>query len=358
MKNRLITSIVALLNTSGLFGCASEEKLIDGKLISLKKLYSLSGGKVGLRKNTGNFLQMTDGSVIFFSPNIRTDITRVLAGELPKLTAWVQRYAPEEKSCEISQVTFRKVMNTLSVGSYVVREGELERARLSPEWSKIFDFCRNYRDLNAPESKGITDASVLRINKEQFLVTGGVPIEPPYGPVTKLQMKRALVVDISTGLVARTFSLKANHWRHFSVLLPSNEVLLVGGGSDSATEIIDIANGSTRLLSTRLPIEHSYGFACLLSANTCLLMGGLPKPPVDIKTVTRIDLKDDSYSHAGELLKNRRQSNEMDASVVPCNAVALTNDTILVSGGHSSTGSTYIDELRPDAEIVTVNLSK
>ncbi len=331
-----LRSLVAIFSISGLvvgISCFAERR-IDGNTVGLEGLYWLGGDPYG---SYPNFLQMTDGAVIFFLPGRQADLSSVMAGQTPNYTGLFQVFSPSSKTSRLVILTVKRTGGTLQFGSFLAKNSEVERLMLSPSWQTVINFLRSRNEV-------IRGSSIARLKEGLFLITGGTA-EGLRGTSNQSDPKTATVYDTTTKRVVKTFQLCHEWNNHLSLVLPDGRVLLVASvpiyvtSSDPSVEIVDIARGASRSLKCRTIGYRASPTACLDENGAWILLGGAREDKYiigsDFPNVQRINVDTEEIEQIAELKIPRHFNESGQNRLSPLNAIVLPNNTILVSGGRS-----------------------
>ena len=371
MSRKILSfSLASILTALGLASCANEPQMKKEKLtmekaniLSLAELYRRDKQSFEDDYNSGNFLQMTDGTVLFFKPPTRLELIKVMIESATNYTGLFLAYSPLTGETNLEKITVTKHDNTLVFNSYHAKASEIERTRMTTGWQKAMDFCAS-RKLQFNEkfgrvSVGVKDSSIVRLKNDQFLITGG---QSTYTSPDMALM--ATIYDTKTDSIVKQFALCSRRRNHISLLLPDGNVLLVGGEQEHGThskptiEVINANTGVSRELNSHPDNFRTYATACLDEDGRCLVMGGMglkARSLVDLDTVEQIDVKEDTIKVVGYMSHYRLYNMNNKLKVVPLNAIALGSHRILVSGGKYRSRNSYQVSVSDNAEIVELD---
>lgn len=362
-KSIVAFSLASIFSSIGLTSCARDSKFSN--VISLKQLYSHSKQNQSSEKNKGNFVRINDNTIIFFSPVIREQLIEVVGRKLKSFESFCQIVDLDNRVSRIDKLMISMEGEWLKIGSYSVPPSELERLKLTADWQDVFEFCRSINKTAEPgEPRGIDDASVAKLAKSRFLITGGM-----CQAIRRLSTPRfgqlATLYNTQTHQIEKSFNLKCYRKTHSSLTLSNGEVLLIGGlgpstdsNESSTIEIVNPIEGTSRLLKCRPKGFRPYATACLDARGNCIILAGWKdRLVIEDLTVDYLDIEHETITEVGKLKIRRFYSCNMDSSDIVTNAIVVGSNKILLSGGKSwIPGNTYGDILREDAEIVELTM--
>ncbi|CAN5583607.1 hypothetical protein BH11CYA1_BH11CYA1_26220 [soil metagenome] len=368
MSRKILSfSLASILSAIGLASCTDvspEEReeltMPNANILSLEELYRRDKQSFEDDYNCGNFLQMTDGTVLFFKPSTRLDLDKVMTGTLTNYNGNFLAYSPTTGKSSLEKMEVAKHDKTLAFDSYRAKFSELERTRLTSDWRNVINFCAS-RKLQFNEkfgriSVGVKDASIVRLKSDYFLVTGG---QSTYSSPDMAQM--ATVFDSKTDSIVKQFVLCSRRRNHISLLLPDGKVMLAGGQQEHGPqsrptiEIVDVDAQVSRELDSHPASFRTFGTACLDEKGNCLVMSGMglkDRSMVDLDTIELIDVKADTISVVGYMSYYRLYNMKNEERVVTLNAIPIGSEKILISGGKYRPRNSYQVSVRDNAEII------
>ncbi len=171
----------------------------------------------------------------------------------------------------------------------------------------------------------------------QVLVTGGTQFSNP-GNVTSLAS--AELYDPTTRGWSATASMSESRSRHTATLLPSGQVLVVGGDGPglrrASAELYDPATGTWRATGSMATARASHA-AMLLSSGKVLVVGGAGTSSTSLNSAELYDPATGTWSPAGTLNTGRSYAK----------LVLLASGQVLVSGGYHSSPSASAEVYDP-----------
>lgn len=319
-------------------------------LIDLRPLYSRFGaGQEGQLEN-GNFVQMTDGTILFFHPRIRDKFRLLLDRKTPPFSASFLMFSTGNPAQRIVDLEVKESVGTLSIGAWRAPKKELDRLSVSPEFPSLYKYCRSLFPGSSIIYSGVCHSSFIRLQDSQFLITGGSR-NGFEGSITSDPVAyTATVYDVLANKVLKSFRLKAAHELHTSMLLPDGKVLLVGGRGP--LEIVDVKHSISRALSSR-PIcdtDISSSTFCLDHSGNCLVFGNIDQFDKPGKAVQKVDLAADRLSRLPDLTAPRCYMISSGVNMVSQNAVLLKDNSVLLTSGYESIGGPMNYRYRQDVE--------
>ncbi|MFA7338430.1 MAG: hypothetical protein WC028_16710 [Candidatus Obscuribacterales bacterium] len=325
---------------------------------SLWQLYGLE--RPALAQNRSNFVQMVDGTVLFFAPKTLKDL--ISAWDGTQIQSNFLILDAKTKSLTRANLQVKRYGNSLQFGKYVVSETEMDKLTLSEDWQAVIKFCKSPAMYKGPIHKsefsdGVYGVAITRLQDGTFLISGGALGDDPN---TAKTCKLARIFDTKTNSIKSTFQLQQDWINHQSARLPDGRVLLFGekpGTVDDSqcAEIVDTRSRSSSALSC-IPKRRDGGTFCVDSQGRCLVMGGYfdLKPVFDIEC---IDVSKNKCQVVGKLKEPRHYtsspSSYSDYEGSPY-ATCLNSKEILISGGDCWTGLEG-NAPRTDAEIAPLS---
>ena len=336
--------------------------LKNENVINLDRIYS-STPTISSSENCSNFIQMTDGTVLFLNPLEFEKIVAVYRrSALPFEASFLMMAYPNRELKEVTlQVSFSG--NSLHIGKFEVKPSEIERLRLQPEWLLLQAVCLGeptIAELAVADSKGnyfkglgIDRGAISRLTDGTFVITGGVDRGKAVVGSTVAQM--ATVYEPKTNSILRTFRLREEWVDHQSITLKNGNIALVGNRpwEDVAQkiEIIDPVRGTSSLLNCA-PQARNGSTLCIDETGRCIIIGGWSNLK-DCLEIEEIDfLKCSSLKIANLRLPRHFNCSFLKYQGAP-QAVFLDREHVLVSGGGMLTGIQGSGP-RKDAEIITI----
>lgn len=334
---------------------------LGNRIVNLRELYREHKRDSDDSNTSGNFLRASDGTVLFFASESREKFRQIVAGSLPETVEKFVVSAKPYSTQKTKQFTVTKLSDALRIGPFSVEQSELERVRLTGGWSEVIQFCNNYVVDDSGAHLRLVGTSITRLNQNEFLICGGYSfrgykITASYNSPAKL----AQIFDVSAGRVVKVFQLAANHCGNRSILLPDGKVLITGcdlsGPVDpTLLELVDPANSTSKLLHSKLKFPKSGSTVCLDFVGRCLIFPGNTKALKQVNVIERVDPVNDKVEVVGSMMTPRWYPKNLNE--VPQNALMLTKERVLVSGG--SACSVYAEGMfqRHDAEFVKIDSS-
>lgn len=195
-----------------------------------------------------NFIEMTDGTILFFHPNARQKLRSIMKRETPEYNGIFQRFSPSTKESAIEFLNVREIDGSLKIGHWTAKASELDRLAISPDLPKVYDYCASL--FPGPKGfSGVSGSSIIRLHGKQFLITGGGANLLQPTPASEAIESNATMFDAATGQVVKTFPLCQRQFRHMSILLPDGRVLLRGSDDLRNIEIVDTKTCASRHLA-------------------------------------------------------------------------------------------------------------
>ncbi len=325
---------------------------------SLWQLYGIE--RPDLAQNRSNFVQMVDGTVLFFAPKTLKDLISAWDGTQIQSNFLV--LDAKTKLLTPASLQVKRYGNSLQFGKYMVSETEMDKLTLSEDWQAVIKFCKSPAMYKGPIHKselsdGVYGVAITRLQDGTFLITGGALGDDPN---TAKTCKLARIFDAKTNSIKSTFQLQQDWINHQSARLPDGRVLLFGNkpgtvDDSQCAEIVDTRSRSSSALSC-IPKRRDGGTFCVDSQGRCLVMGGYfdLKPVLDIEC---IDVSKNKCQVVGKLKEPRHYSSSPSSSSdyegSPY-ATCLNSKEILISGGDCWTGLEG-NAPRTDAEIAPLS---
>ncbi|MBS1997797.1 MAG: hypothetical protein JSS86_15850 [Cyanobacteria bacterium SZAS LIN-2] len=329
------------------------EQKVQGNVIDLAGLYLYRGREGGLYPN---FIQMTDGTVLFFVPVVQTELDALARGQKSSYTGLFQVFSPDRKTSKLTVLTVKKNGSTLQFGAMLAKDSEMERLMLTPGWYEARLFSVSY-----PECVG--GSSIIRLHHGLFLITGGTAQDN--SGIGAAFPQTATVFDSVSRRAVKTFKLQHRWHCHLSLLLPDGKVLLVGGHpkylnmeSNTAVEIVDAEHSFSRTLNCKAIAYSANPTACLDDRGNVILLGGSGSEHFsDYPVVELIDVRLGECRKVATLKVPRHFCEPGHSGPGPLNSISLPSRKFLISGGRAYRSDLFhlygLDNLT-SAEIVTL----
>lgn len=355
MKKHTVFWAICLTTTSVfvLSKTAFNQKL--NGCFSLWQVYGIE--RPALAQNRSNFVQMADGTVLFFAPKRMKDLISAWNGTQIQSNFLI--LDAKTKLLTPANLQVKRYGDSLQFGKYLVSETEMDKLRLSEDWQAVIKFCKSPAMYKSPNHKllfadGICGVAITRLQDGTFLISGGATGDDLKTAET---CKLARIFDTKTNSIKSTFLLRQNWINHDSALLPDGRVLLFGnkpGTTDDSqpVEVIDTLSMSSSPLSC-IPKRRDGGTFCVDSQGRCLVIGGYSdlEPVFDIEC---IDVSKNKCQVVGKLKEPRHYTgSSSDPGGAPY-ATCLNSKEILISGGDCWTGLEG-NAPRTDAEIAPLS---
>ncbi|MFA6213059.1 MAG: hypothetical protein WCT03_08690 [Candidatus Obscuribacterales bacterium] len=325
---------------------------------SLWQLYGIE--RPDLAQNRSNFVQLVDGTVLFFAPKTLKDL--ISAWDGAQIQSNFLILDAKTKNLTPANLQVKRYGNSLQFGKYLVSETEMDKLTLSEDWQAVIKFCKSPAMYQSPNHKilfadGIYGVAITRLQDGTFLISGGATGDDLKRAET---CKLARIFDAKTNSIKSTFHLQQDWINHQSARLPDGRVLLFGekpGTVDDSqcAEIVVTRSKSSYVLSC-IPQRRDGGTFCVDSQGRCLILGGDfdLKPVFDIEC---IDVSKNKCQVVGKLKEPRHYTSSpisySDYEGSPY-ATCLNSKEILISGGDCWTGLEG-NAPRTDAEIAPLS---
>lgn len=285
-----------------------------------------------------NFIKMTDGTILFFQPSLREELRSLMDGKSLELTGLFQSYKPSTKESAIEKLNATVNNGSLKIGRWTANKTEIDRLALSPDLSRVKDYCAAL--FPGPKGlSGVSGYSVVRLKGTQFLITGGGANKITPTKASEAIESTATILDTATGEVIKTFPLRQRHRLHMSILLNDGRVLLLGTYGTRTIEIVDPDAGTSRILSCQFDKWRWCYTACMDRQGNCIVIGGFDKgDPADrnglaTRLVEKIDVANETITRLPDLVSRRCFMSAGSIYSVEQNALTLADGSILVSAG-------------------------
>lgn len=143
-KSQIGCSIAGIL--SSLFFLLSCSKATDN-VIDLRPLYRrVEPSRFNQNwEGVGNFIEMTDGTVLFFHPTARQKLRAVLRKEISEHSDTFQIFSSLSNKSEIREMVAREHGGSLVIGHLTAKSTELDRLLIAPEWPKIYSYLESIK---------------------------------------------------------------------------------------------------------------------------------------------------------------------------------------------------------------------
>ncbi|NPD23630.1 Kelch repeat-containing protein [Corallococcus exiguus] len=213
----------------------------------------------------------------------------------------------------------------LAAGGYTVGEGDMAAKPVS----ELYDSATRVWTPTGSMTIGRREHTLTRLPSGKVLAVGG------YTRITDIPpLATAELYDPATGTWTQTGSMALGRFGHEAVLLPSGEVLVVGGlvgkangGSPTATaELYNPATGTWRATAS-LPVSRRLHAAALLASGKVLVTGGTSSDFIPLGTTELYDPATGTWSATGSLVQPRSMHS----------LTVLASGQVLVAGGSNKT---------------------
>lgn len=308
----------------------------DEDLISLKDLYKRTNDKKIDYGTEGNFIQASDGTILFFQPGVRKSLGYI-AAEAPSTSSCPFKiWSTVTKNSTIAELPVVRNGNSLKIGQFTIGQTELDRHAISSDFTKVLRYCKSLFS-NPPEGGegGLGAPSIIRLAGSKFLITGGsINCNYPTPEMLALE-KTATVFDAETCTVINTFPLRSRRSRHQSRVLPSGKVLLIGSFTAAEPiEIINVEAGTSRYLNCQFDEKKECFTSLIDNQGNCYVIGGFnSETHTGAKTVEKIDMQREMIIEMPDLKLPRAFLGPGAPFHVQQCALVLTDNSILISGG-------------------------
>jgi hypothetical protein len=180
----------------------------NANLIDLGNLYWRAEWSPDREKwlEDANFIEMTDGTILFFHPSARQKLRSIMQRETPEYRGIFQRFSPATKESAREYLKVREIDGSLKIGHWKAKSSELDRLAISPDLQKVYDYCASL--FPGPKGfSGVSGSSIIRLKGKQFLITGGGANLLQPTPDFEAIESNATIFDAGTGQVINTFPL-------------------------------------------------------------------------------------------------------------------------------------------------------
>src|SRR3990167_4713694 len=89
-------------------------------------------------EGVGNFMEMTDETLLFFHPSALQQLRSVLSKEISEYSDTFQILSRLSKKSEIKEMVAREHGGSLLIGNLTAKSLELDRLRIAPAWPKVY----------------------------------------------------------------------------------------------------------------------------------------------------------------------------------------------------------------------------
>lgn len=132
---------------------------------SLWQLYGIE--RPALAQNRSNFVQMVDGTVLFFAPKTLKDL--ISAWDGTQIQSNFLILDANTKILTPANLQVKRYGNSLQFGKYVISETEMDKLRLSEDWQAVIKFCKSPAMYKSPIHKselsdGVYGVAITRVS--------------------------------------------------------------------------------------------------------------------------------------------------------------------------------------------------
>jgi hypothetical protein len=307
----------------------------NANLIDLRNLFWRAERSPDIEKwqEDANFIEMTDGTILFFQPSMRKKLRSIMRKETSEYKGTFQWFIPSTKESAIEVLNVSEINGSLKIGHWTAKASELDRLVISPDWQNVYNYCASL--FPGPKGySGLSSSSIIRLKGSLFLITGGATNRRHPTPSEEEMESTATIFDASSGQAVRSFRLCQRHRRHMSVLLPDGNVLLLGTYGLRTIEIVDPNTCTSRILTCQFNQSRWCSTACLDRQGNCIVLAGVGTPgEVATRIVEKIDIANELITRLPDLASPREFMLGGSKYRVHQNALVLPDDSIIVSAG-------------------------